>query len=519
MPVPARTASRLVAIELAAVHLGLGGRAILRDVHWRIRPGERWVLMGANGAGKTQLLKLLAGDVWPAPRRQTRRIYRWRGEDHDEPYGVKQEIAYVGAERQDRYQHYEWNQRVLNVVGSGWQRHDQLLDPLSATDRGVLRRLLARVGIAELAARRFLTLSYGQRRLVLLARALAWKPGLLLLDELSNGLDPHNRALVQRLIHGLRRRRLPWVLATHRSEEIPASATHLALLERGRLTWQGRIGAARRAGILPPAPRVRGGSAVRQAREAPGVRREPGAVSARRRRPAATGAAAGGRAWFELKNAWVWRDGKAVLRELAFKVMPGQCWVVHGANGSGKSTLLRAMYGDLGVASQGEIKRRGIEAGIAISQFKRRVGFIAPELQTSHPLYLTAVEVVVSGLHSSLGLDGTPSAAERRRALAALRVFGAAALAQRTLRQLSYGQLRRVLFARAWVHKPDILLLDEPYTGLDAATRRLLQQRVEAWAAAGGTLVMVTHHRDEWPAAATHELHLVRGAARYCGEI
>jgi molybdate transport system ATP-binding protein len=507
MPVHRVRSSRFVDVALSAVNLSLAGRVVLRNLHWRIRPGERWVLMGANGAGKTQLLKLLAGDVWPTPRAGSARLYTWRGAVLDEPYGVKQEISYLGAERQDRYEHYEWNHRVLTVVGTGLQRHEQLLEPLTASDKAGLQALLRRLGIDDLARRRFLTLSYGQRRLVLLARALAWRPGLLLLDEPTNGLDPQNRARVLQSIHGLRKLRLPWVYATHRVEEIPPSATHVAVLARGALAWQGTVGQARRQRVFA---------------ETPVARKQTAPARTKTKHSANAGAGVGAAPWFVLKNAWVWRDGRAVLRRLTFDVLPGQCWVVHGANGSGKSTLLRALYGDLGVASQGELRRRGIEPGVAIGEFKQRVGFVAPELQTSHPLYLTAEQVVISGLHSSIGLDGTPTRLrERRKARGALREFAAAKLAERTLRQLSYGQLRRVLFARAAVHNPDILLLDEPYTGLDAATRALLQDWVARWVASGRTLartvVMVTHHRDEWPAGVTHELQLQEGRAHYCG--
>ncbi|MFO1401554.1 MAG: ATP-binding cassette domain-containing protein [Steroidobacteraceae bacterium] len=209
-----------VDVELVGVELVLGGRRILRAVDWRIRPGERWVLMGANGAGKTLLLKLLAGDVWPTAERG-RRVYRWRGERHAEPYGVKDEIAYVGAERQDRYQHYEWNPRAAAVVGTGLTRSDLPQGPLSAAQRARVAALLRRLGIAALAGRRFLSLSYGQRRLVLLARALAMRPGLLLFDELLNGLDGANRERVARLLAQLSRGRRPWVLSTHRAADIP----------------------------------------------------------------------------------------------------------------------------------------------------------------------------------------------------------------------------------------------------------------------------------------------------------
>jgi molybdate transport system ATP-binding protein len=157
--------------------------------------------------------------------------------------------------------------------------------------------------------------------------------------------------------------------------------------------------------------------------------------------------------------------------------------------------------------------------GVAISEFKRTVGIVAPELQSLHPLYLTALEVVVSGLQSSIGLDAAPTVSERRLAMAALRIMRATALAARQLRSLSYGQVRRVLFARALVHRPAILLLDEAYTGLDTRTRQVLQRRLEALATQGTTIVMTTHHADEWPLAATHELQLAAGAAKYCGPV
>ncbi|HEX9139847.1 MAG TPA: ATP-binding cassette domain-containing protein, partial [Steroidobacteraceae bacterium] len=220
-----------------------------------------------------------------------------------------------------------------------------------------------------------------------------------------------------------------------------------------------------------------------------------------------------------VRNGWVWLDGQVVLRHLNFQIRPGDCWLVHGPNGSGKSTLLRALYGDIGVASQGQIRRRGIEAGVPISEFKRRVGLIAPELQATQPLYLKVAEAVVSGLHASVGLDAPPSAAEHQQAMRILARFGAARLARRTLRELSYGQLRRVLFARAWVREPDILLLDEPFAGLDVGTRTALARRIDQAIKDGVTIVLVTHDRRDWPAGATHELQLRTGAAVYCGEM
>jgi molybdate transport system ATP-binding protein len=147
------------------------------------------------------------------------------------------------------------------------------------------------------------------------------------------------------------------------------------------------------------------------------------------------------------------------------------------------------------------------------------VGYIAPELQSLHALYLPVIDIVVSGLHSSIGVDLQPSKRERRVALESLAKCGAAALRNRTARELSYGQLRRVLFARALVRAPDILLLDEPYAGLDAPTRAALRARVERAHARGATILIVSHHRQEWPVHTTHELELKAGIARYCGPL
>jgi molybdate transport system ATP-binding protein len=479
------------------VRLVLAGKPVLRGIDWRIRPGQRWVLIGPNGAGKTQLLKLLAGDVWPSPARRALRRYHYRGETFADPYGIKQEIAYLGAERQDRYEHYEWNHRVEAIVGTGLHRTDIPLAPLSPRARQRIGRLLRRLRIDALARRRFLTLSYGERRLVLLARTLAWAPKLLLLDEIFNGLDAPNRERVQHCLRSLSRSSLPWVLTSHRPEDIPAQATHLCRLEAGRITLQARLSARARRGLgmpvvaIPPAP-------------------------AATRLPDGSGDAD---VLIALRRASVWREGVAALRAVTLQIRRGDCWVVHGANGSGKSTFIQLLHGDLSAASGGSIARAGIDSGVPLERFKRRVGLVTPELQVLQPRYLRVEEVVASGLHASIGLNAQLTGAQRARARAALRRVGAATLAARAIRELSYGQLRRVLFARALVHEPAMLLLDEPHAGVDARTRASMRSLVQQVWAAGVTVVMVTHHRDEWPAGATHELELASSRVVYCGPV
>jgi molybdate transport system ATP-binding protein len=479
-------------VRLEGVWLTLRGRAVLRAVDWQIRPGQRWVLLGANGAGKTLLLKLIAGDVWPTPGRG-RRGYLYRGERFDDPYGIKEQIAYLGPERQDRYERYGWNASVEAVVGTGLHRTDIPLDALSASDRARVARVLRGLGLSALAPRRFLDLSYGERRLVLLARALACAPKLLLLDELLSGLDPANRLRAQTCLTALSRSALPWVLTSHRLEELPEAATHVALLERGRL-----VSAGKRA--RSTAARTR---ATRITRTAGAAAPAPRAL---RPLPLLT-----------LSTVTVYRGGSAVLRDLSLSICQGQCWVVHGPNGSGKSSLVQLLYGDLSAASGGSVQRAGLAPGVPLAQFKRRVGLVSPELQALHPRELPVAQVIASGARASIGYDGRISARQQSAVRRLLRTFGLTALQRRPLATLSYGQVRQVLFARALLAHPDILLLDEPYAGLDAHTRARLCALVDRAVRSGITVLMTSHHRDDWPAGVSHELELREGRVRYLG--
>ncbi|HEV7714216.1 MAG TPA: ATP-binding cassette domain-containing protein, partial [Steroidobacteraceae bacterium] len=236
--------TRYVEVRLKRIHLERAGRPVLHEVDWTIRPGERWVLAGGNGAGKTQLLKLVSGAVWPTPTGRESRRYLWRREVWPTPAEVKEEIGYVGAERQDKYERYGWNHGVAQIVGTGLYRTDIPLNPLSAADQRRILALLKRVGIAHLAERGFLSLSYGERRLTLLARTLASQPKLLLLDELLNGLDETNQARALKWLESTGRSRLPWVLATHRAGDIPSCATHALILDGGRVVYRGSIAKA-----------------------------------------------------------------------------------------------------------------------------------------------------------------------------------------------------------------------------------------------------------------------------------
>lgn len=217
-----------------------------------------------------------------------------------------------------------------------------------------------------------------------------------------------------------------------------------------------------------------------------------------------------------LRNACVYRDERRVLGPLDWTIATGEHWLIAGPNGAGKSTLIALLYGDLSPADGGRIERQGFPPGTPISEWKSAVGIVSPELQSRYAATACTVEeIVVSGLHSSIGLDEPASPAERALASRRLTEVGLRGLGRRRAREVSYGQLRRALLARALIANRRLLLLDEPFDGLDASARGIVAAQVAAAMRRGTQVVLATHHLEDVPSWVTRRLTLAaRRAAR-----
>ena len=205
---------------------------------------------------------------------------------------------------------------------------------------------------------------------------------------------------------------------------------------------------------------------------------------------------------------------RQVLRDVNWQLRRGEHWSVFGANGAGKSSFLKLLYGDLSPALGGTIRRRGIPRGAPIFAWKKRVGYVSPELQTQYSSGSSVLELVASGRHASIGLAQPMSAADATVARRWLKFFELRKVAGRRPRELSYGQLRRALIARAMAAAPDILLLDEPLTGLDPRQRALMKRLLERLMKAQVTLVAAVHHAEDLPRGMHKALHLHKRQAQ-----
>jgi molybdate transport system ATP-binding protein len=486
-------------VSLHAVSVQRGREWALKDITLELAPGERWALIGENGSGKTQLLKLLAGDVWPTPTGREARVYRV-GRRETDLIEAKSRIAYLGGELQDKYARYGWDLAVRDLVATGLHRTDLLLRPVSAAERRRVDATLAACGLTRLAERRFSTLSYGQKRLALLARALGQAPDWLLLDELYNGLDAGYRARIDRVLERARARGCSWIVAAHRAGDVPAGTRGILELAAGRL---------HSVRVLHRAELARLERAARESPRRVSPRRGPGEPVAppRRRSPRPP--------WLTLRRVSLYVDYRRVLRDLSWDIFEGEHWAIFGANGAGKTSLLKLLYGDLAPALGGRIERRGVPRGTPIAVWKRLIGYVSPELQADYAVNVTLRDLVASGRYASIGLVDAPSAEDCRAADRWLRFFKLASVARRRPRELSYGQLRRALIARALAGRARILLLDEPLTGLDPRQRALMKRLLERLMRDRVTMIIAGHHPEDLPHGMTHGLRLHRGRAHF----
>ena len=222
-------------LAVTGVRVARGRTTILHDVAWRVRAGEHWVILGANGSGKTSLLKVLNGHLPPTAGEIAVLGQQYGASDWRElrlKIGVVMSAFAVAIPPAEV---------ALDTVISGKFAQLDLWARVSRADRRAGLRLLRLVGARRIAAREWVYLSQGERQRVLIARALMAKPRLLILDEPCAGLDPVARNDFLRLVGRLaRRRRGPaLVLVTHHVEEITPAFSHVLLLRGGRVLASG----------------------------------------------------------------------------------------------------------------------------------------------------------------------------------------------------------------------------------------------------------------------------------------
>ncbi|PVZ53503.1 ABC transporter ATP-binding protein [Arthrobacter sp. H-02-3] len=489
-------------------------RPALRDVTLSVTPGSLTAVLGGSGSGKSTLGKLLAAWLRAGPAGEFRGSLELDGTRLD----------FHGAPDDPRINPAEWSRRVafvpqdaasmLSTVRATVAEELAFGLELRATPRAdmlrAVERTAARTGLSGLLDRDPATLSGGELRRLAVGCAVIAEPDMLILDEPMASLDAAGSARIEELIRGLCATGTGVVLLSQAADRLAGEAMHWTVLDAGTVTAAGvpaqLIGSAalEHAGVLvpgvlrPEAAAVPGQAPAPPAAPGPGpARLEPG---------------------LELRGVGFGysqdqRRGtgprQRVLRDVDLAVRPGEIIAVTGPNGAGKSTLLRHFNGLLR-PTEGDVQVCGRSiAGVPVGTVAASVGLLF-----QHPrdqlFERTVLREAAFGLRQ---LFGKAEAEDRARAALAGVGLSAAAGAVHPA-ELSASQQRLLALATVLAREPAVLALDEPTVGLDRHGLERLGRAVEAAAARGTAVVMVTHDLSYARATAHRILELDGGCLR-----
>ena len=354
-----------------------------------------------------------------------------------------------------------------------------------------------------------IVLSSGELRKYQINKALASSPRVLILDNPFIGLDAQARIDFRNLLGTLTKEsNLLVILVLSKRDDIPDFITHVLPVEDLRLLPKMTLSEYRKQYAAVPRPQlsdeIKNWIANLPVRDLGETDFYP---------------AFGGEI-LRFRNVSIKYGNRTILQPLNWTVHEGERWSLSGPNGSGKSTLLSLVCADNPQAYACDIElfghRRG--TGESIWEIKKHIGYVSPEMHRAYLKDIPAIDVVASGLSDSVGLYVRPKPEQKRICLDWMKVFGVEGLADRSFLQLSSGEQRLCLLARAFVKDPELLILDEPLHGLDDRNRELVRLIIKQFCLnrPRKTLIFVTHYQEELPDCITHSLTLPSPLSKGC---
>ena len=431
-----------ILLNLNNVSVTLQGIHALRGVNFAINQGEHSALVGPNGAGKSTLLKVMRAECFPSSDSGGVLWYP-NGTAESAPLAGRELCALVSIAHTEFYLRQKWQITGEELILSGLYDTPLLYNTVDEKERVLAIKLAEELDLADLLDTDVNTLSQMRISMLLFARACVRKPRLLLLDEFIDGLDTRYRAALSSNLEKIAGEST-LILATHRPENLPSFVHRAIHMQDGYI------------------------AAVEMLEHPPRTDKDELAPNTMKREEDKKHAV------FSLKNVTVYTDGTPVLHAINWKVCEDEHWALTGRPGSGKSTLMRLLAGDYYPACGGSIARilPGEHKPLrTLSDIRRHIRLVSGEMQANYAYNLIGEEFVCSGRTGSVGMYYKLDESERTEARVCLMLVDALHLADRAIRTLSTGQLRRLILARALVGFPKVLLLDDPFAGLDMRSR------------------------------------------------
>ncbi len=221
----------------------------------------------------------------------------------------------------------------------------------------------------------------------------------------------------------------------------------------------------------------------------------------------------------KLENVGVQQDRKSLIHNINWEMKPGENWAILGQNGVGKSTLLQVITGYKSSFYGGKIYYFGKrERFFNIWDIRKKIGYISYEFEREYRYNEKGIDVALSGFYSSIGLYEIPEKKKKDEAMEWFLKFKIEYLTKKKIKEMSQGERQKVFLIRALIHKPLILILDEPFVGLDIPSKEHLLEIVDQIGNTDTSLILTTHSPEEIVPTITHILYLKGGTIFLSGK-
>ncbi|UCE63185.1 MAG: ATP-binding cassette domain-containing protein [Nitrospirota bacterium] len=479
----------------------------LRNVSLKVSQGETVALMGRGGSGKSTLCFTLNGLIPQFVSGTFSGEVRINGQDI-RPLRVSDLAGKVGLVFQD----FETQLVSTNVEMELRHPLEYMNPPLSFNEMGQrIRWALEKVGLAGLERRDPFTLSGGQRQRLVLASLLVGRPGLFVLDQPMTDLDPEARTQFRALFNTLRGEGLSIIFSAHEPEEV-MSADRVCVLHEGQIVWEGPPASFFREPTLSTKNGIRANSlaecfsglslgrlpvTVEEAWKAAdefGLTLDPPPSVFQDERVGPVRENSGkmpNKPVLEIENvSFSYEGGANAVEDLSLSIAKGEFMAIVGKNGSGKSTLGKLLNGLL-LPSTGKVLVAGHDTRItAVSDLAKGVGYVFQN--PDHQIFAESVWEEVAFGARNIGCTQEECELRVRESLAAVGLDEEMSRSQDPF-SLTKGERQRVAVASALATKPEVLIFDEPTTGLDAEETDKMMDMFRLLNRQGHTMIMITH--------------------------